>query len=177
MVVFDSCRWLQQSARSWCNKYCILPRVSAAKQGTFLCPFYFGVQIYRYRYAVNGTRFSMSLLAYCIASSCRQRNFYIRQHAFCFHTLCCCLFDVFCERLLLNYQVDDFGQFLERFRKRRVDKVVPGVMTQLFVIYLVGYWKLKPPKEVMVISIGIHRISFYRSLDRSRNHQMGVGNT
>jgi hypothetical protein len=71
------------------------------------------------------------------------------------------------EKFSLTARVDDFGQllrwFTSGFGSADWNKVVPGAMTLLIVIALVGCWKLKPPIELMVFTIGILGMSFFSS--------------
>ena len=71
------------------------------------------------------------------------------------------------EKFSLTARVDDLGQFLKwltnGFGSADWNKVVPGAMTLLIVIALVGFWKLKPPIELMVFTIGILGMSFFSS--------------
>jgi hypothetical protein len=71
------------------------------------------------------------------------------------------------EKFSLTARVNDFGQFLtwatNGFGAADWNKVVPGAMTLLVVLALIGCWRLKPPIEVVVFAIGILAMSFFSS--------------
>jgi hypothetical protein len=71
------------------------------------------------------------------------------------------------EKFSLTARVNDFGQFFtwatNGFGAADWNKVVPGAMTLLVVLALIGCWRLKPPIEVVVFAIGILGMSFFSS--------------
>ncbi len=71
------------------------------------------------------------------------------------------------EKFSLTARVNDFRQFFtwatNGFGAADWNKVVPGAMTLLVVLALIGCWRLKPPIEVVVFAIGILGMSFFSS--------------
>ena len=71
------------------------------------------------------------------------------------------------EKFSFTARVNDFGQFFtwatNGFGAADWNKVVPGAMTLLVVVALIGCWRLKPPIEVVVFAIGILGMSFFSS--------------